>query len=101
MKYIKNYEASSFSVKKLYDFKVGDYIKFNENYFDFLPFGKIVDFDYDDETYNKDDGVPVPYLVLLVNGSSVYMTRKMIERKLSEDEIEQFELELSIKKYNL
>ena len=89
MKYIKKYEAVEYN--SLYD--VDDYVYVDPSWFtDKTPrLGKII----------KDDDSNVPYLILSSDGNEMWIRPDMITRMMTDDEIEQYELELNANKYNL
>lgn len=85
MKYLKKFE-------QLEEYNVGDYVIIKSDYFVDKKSrkGKII----------EDDGSLVPYLVELLD-DDLYIRVDMIERKLTPDEIYDFNLKLKTKKYNL
>lgn len=89
MKYLKKYDAVEYN--SLYD--VDDYIYVDPNWFtNKTPkLGKII----------ENDGSHVPYRVLFQTGEDGWIKPDMILRKMSEDEIEQYELKINSDKYNL
>ena len=91
MKYLKTYE-DRVEYKSLYE--IGDYVRTDPMYFtDRTPrLGKIIEID---------DGHKVPYLILLSSGYDMWIRPDMISRMMTDDEIEQYELESKSSKYNL
>jgi len=90
MKYIKTFEDRDDFVIK---FKIGDYIMYNTTTL-LKTTGKIVDIDYTKR---------FPY-ILYVPGISDYnptISAREIVRHLTPEEIDQFEIEENLKKYNL
>jgi len=85
MKHLKKY--------KDIEYNVGDYVYLNPDYFtDKIPKrGKII----------KNDNSKVPYSILIDTNEEFWASQKMILRMMIDDEIEQYKIELSSKKYNL
>jgi len=76
------------------NYKIGDYVLINKNYFkDLLPYGKIKE---EDKDY-----AAVPYLVGLIDSTDFWIRKDMIIRKLNQKEIDLFELQITSNKYNL
>ena len=102
MKHLKNFEDKN---NRVFNYNIGDYVELIYNYtnqpLQFLK-AKIIDFDKHDN---------IPYFGILSNGErlwfsdlgvrSSYFFSVCIIRRLNDNEIEQFELELNVKKYNL
>ena len=85
MKYIKTYE--NFDI-----YKVDDYICIDSNYFTDHKerFAKII---------KRDD--LTGFTVLFVDGNVMWTRPSMVMRRLTNDEIEKFEAEISAQKYNI
>lgn len=94
MKYLKNFESQS------YTYRLGDYVAIDLRYLKLQGegenFGKIIEID--DHVF---EGTPVPYLVLFNSGFDGWASESMIERRLDEHEIEEFELKFNANKYNI
>lgn len=89
MKHLKKYEAIEY--KSLY--KINDYIVIDPIYFKNKKsrLGQIIEINSD----------KVPYLILLSSGDDLWIRPDMITRMMSDEEIEQYKIELSSNKYNL
>jgi hypothetical protein len=72
-------------------YRVGDYVEYIDDVFGNKKIGKITE-------YLPNISV---FKVELINGKAGDTSQKNITRKLTSDEIEKFELEKSINKYNL
>lgn len=90
MNHLKKYEAIEY--KSLY--KLGDYVRTDPMYFTDRKtrLGRIIE---------VDDNHRVPYLILLSSGDDIWIRPDMISRMMSDDEIEDYELEVNSGKYNL
>ena len=91
MKYIRMFEDV--------DYKVGDYV---------LIYAKILKKEYIESLDSflgakiiNIDGSEIPYLLLLSDGMDFWASFGYIERKLTSEEIELYEIKLSENKYNL
>jgi hypothetical protein len=94
MKNVKTFEEYN---EKVHKFKVRDYVYVKRNRFTpnwFTNLGKIMDI-----RYNL--GGRYTYEILLSVSETILGDDDSILRKLTEDEIEQYETEISAKKYNL
>jgi hypothetical protein len=89
MKYIKKYEAIEYN--SLFD--IDDYVYVNPDYFtnNNARLGRII----------ENDGGQVPYKILTSIGEYLWISPTMILRKMTDEEIEQYEIELNSDKYNL
>ena len=86
MKYIKRYEYYE-------KYQVGDYILTTDEYFvDKKPrYGKIIDIEEPDKT----NPFTRFYLILLIDNHNLWVADKMIDRKLVDKEISNYETELT------
>jgi len=96
MKYIKTFEDSQSEVK----YKIGDYVILSESDWMVKPFVKILDHWWNDEA-NMDDYEAEAILDEDSGIGKVIICDDDIERKMTPEEIEKFELEKSAQKYNL
>jgi hypothetical protein len=92
MKHIKTYESWGKGIKNI-DYKIDDYIYIKAIYFTDRKGrgGKIINVDYDN----------VPFEIIFDTRETMYVSRDQIERKLTDNEITNFELKLASNKYNL
>jgi|LFRM01.1.fsa_nt_gb hypothetical protein len=75
-------------------YRIGEYIKVTNKYFidkSLNYFAKIIEIDNSE----------LPYLVIFSNNMNMWIDEDTIIRNLTLEEIEQYELELTSKKYNL
>lgn len=82
MKHLKSYEAS-----EEYTYHKGDYVRIDYLYNE-----------YDVKILYK---TPAQFKMLFKNGKTKFIPYHLIMRKLTDDEIKQFELESEANKYNL
>jgi len=97
MKYILEYEKlNRYDDHNYYNYKIKDYVYIKDIYhlykLNSTPYTRIIGIDN-----NKCDDTQVQ----LPNGYSVWIRSSMIERILTSEEIEKYELEKSTYKYNL
>ena len=88
MKYLKTFENID------YKYQVNDYVLLDkENFIDNISKkGQIIEIDYEDDK--------VPYFVKII-GKEFWVTEGMIIRNLTTEEIEQYEFEKDLIRYNI
>lgn len=86
MKHLKTFEGET-------NYQVGDYVYIPPMYFTDgkARHGKIIESDVDQ----------VPFNILFSNGECMWCSKHQLFRKLFPSEIEQFELNLNVHKYNI
>lgn len=103
MKYIKLFELYSitnYSHNDLHKYRVGDYVVIDINrsyYTEKLP----IDISMGKITIEDTESFSFPYVIQFSDSPSAWIPEESIIRKMTDEEINEYELKINVKKYNI